>query len=125
MALIVVTILSTLIGLVLNSFYEEKYYTPAINWAGFALQCVFMFLALLTFPDPDVSGWFIAWLIALIVSYVIGLLGCREQAIKAGAERGDMIKAMIAQAILPFGIAVIVIIVIALILGVFSGKKKK
>ena len=123
MAIVIITILSTVIGLVLNAIYDNKYASPAIHWGGFAVQCVFMFLALLTLPNPDVTGWFLLWVVCALVAYTIGIVLCRQQAILAGAEKGDVIKAIIAQVVLPFGVAIVAIIVVGIFLGAFSKKK--
>ena len=125
MAIIVITIISTVAGMVLNSIYSNKYNASAIHWGGFAAQCVFVALALLTLPNPDVSGWFILWVVCTIVAYTVALTVCRIQALNAGAGQTDLVIAMAAQAILPLGVALIVVILIAFVIMATGSNKRK
>lgn len=125
MAIIIITIISTVVGLVLNSIYSNKYNVSAIHWGAFAAQCVFMALALLSLPNPDISGWFILWVVCSVIAYTIALVVCRVQAIGAGAGQTDIVIAMLAQAVLPLGVALIIVILIALVLLAMGNNKKK
>ena len=125
MTIIVITIVSTVAGVVLNSIYSNKYNISAVHWGGLAAQCVFMALTLLTFPNQDISGWFIFWVICTIIAYLVALIGCRVQALNAGAGQTDMVIAMVAQAILPLGVALIIVILIAFVIMSMGNKKKK
>lgn len=89
-AIIVITIIACVGGYVLNKGFEDKYFEPGIQWAPFALQCLFVFLAALTIPDSYVSGWFILWVICTIVSYALGLYMCYHHAITLNAEKKDI-----------------------------------
>ena len=124
MAIIVIIIVSAVTGFLLNAMYENKYATPAINWAMFAIQCVFLIFDFFTWPNPDVTGWFVLWMICTVISFILALLVCRSQAVETGANNADIIKAMIAQMILPFGVALVIFIAIAYIMGAFSKEKK-
>ena len=122
--LIALMIICPIVGWILNNQYTEKYGNMAINWIGFAAQCVFLMLMLFTWPNPEPSGWFILWLVLTIISYEVALVFCYKQAKAIGADNSDIKKAMVAQAITPVGVAIIILIVIAAMFGAFSKSKK-
>jgi hypothetical protein len=123
--IIAVTIVACIFGYVANSIYENKYGTPAVNWAMIVIQCVFMLCALLTFPNPDITGWFILWCLLLTISYVLAIVVCWQECLKVGATQGDKVLAILAQTILPLGMALLIIAVMVLIFGGSGNKKKK
>lgn len=123
--IIVVTILSCIIGYVINVNYEGKYREPAVIWAAFVAQAFFVLCMLFTWQNPEPTTWFIIWLILSVVSYVIAFIMCRSHAKSQHAVSSDVWLAIIAQMILPLGVALVAIIFIAMVLGVMGGGKKK
>lgn len=120
--LIMITILSTVVGIVLNKQFERNYYEQAIDVPWCVLQSIFLFCALMTVPNPDVTGWFILWCVVTVIAYGCGLSTCKQHAIAIEAKPEDVKKAMFAQFILPIGAALVLIIIVVLI---SSGSKKK
>ena len=88
-------------GFVLNSMYAKKYGEAAVQWKLFALQVICIGGALTQFPGDKLSLRFLFWLIASVVSCAAGLWMCRA---------GDTVVAMAAQAILPVGAAVLILL---------------
>ena len=123
--IIAVTIISCVAGYVINANYERKYQEPAIIWPAFAVQAFFVLCMLLTWPNPEPTTWFIIWLILSLVSYVIAFIMCKSHAESQHAASSDIWLAIIAQMILPLGVALVAIILIAMVLGVMGGGKKK
>ena len=120
-----ITLICCASGYYLNHAYSDKYGESAIQWEPFALQFICVSGALLTFSEIEVSGWFILWSIGSVISYAIGLSMCREHAIKQNAGQNDIICAMIAQALLPLGSALLFIIIIAMFFVNTNNKKRK
>ncbi len=121
--IIVVTILSTVTGITLNKQFEGDYYEAAIDVPWCVLQSIFLFCALMTVPNPDVTGWFVFWCVGTVIFYMCGLSSCKKHAIAVGAKPEDITKAMFAQFVLPIGAALVLVIIVAIIFS--SGKKKK
>lgn len=124
-AIIAITILSCMAGYLINSSYQNKYNEPAVNWAAFAFQAFSVMGMLITWPNPDITGWFIAWTMLAIMSYIVGIIACKQHAEAQHAAQSDVWLAIIAQILLPLGVAIVVIIIIAMMLGVFGGGSKK
>lgn len=120
--LILLTIISTVAGWILNKNFKEIYSIDAIHVCGFVFQTIGVFCILLTIEH--ISIWLILAVAFTTVSYIYALQACKMQAISINASDEDINKAMLAQAILPFGVAVILLLLIAWIMGAFSGKKK-
>ena len=91
----------------------------------FAIQAFFILCTLITWPNPDVTVWFVIWCILTIISYIIAFIVCKQHAEQQKAARLDVNKAIAAQMILPIGTAIVVLLVIAMILWAFGGGKKK
>ena len=102
-------------GLVLNRMYAKKYGEAAVQWKLFALQAICIGGALTQFPGDEVSFQFLFWLIASVVSCAAGLWLCRQHAKRQQAGPGDTIVAMAAQAILPVGAAVVILLAVGMI----------
>ncbi len=122
--IIVITIVACLYGYFANSYYQGKYNAPAADIGMLIIQSFFMLCVFLTIPNPDISGWFILWTILLIISYIVALLVCKQQCLKDSADKKDTIIALLTQAITPLGVALLIMVVIAIITG-SSGKKKR
>ncbi|ADL36512.1 hypothetical protein bpr_IV148 (plasmid) [Butyrivibrio proteoclasticus B316] len=123
--ILVIMIGSSAVGYYFNRSYEDKYGEPAINWAAFVLQALFILCALFTWPNPDVSFWFIVWCLLSLISYVVAVIACKQHAEQQGALREDIKKAIAAQILLPVGTAIVILLAIAMVLGVLGGGKKK
>lgn len=111
-----------LIGRSLNNDFKQKYGVEAIRWESFVWQCIFLALTAFTMFDNKISGWQILWIICTIASYGYALGETRKHALKIGASSNDVTKAMISQAIYPFGATIIILTILAML---FGGKKKK
>ena len=110
-----------LIGRSLNNDFKQKYGVEAIRWDIFVWQCLFLALTAFTMFDNKISGWQILWSICTIASYGYALDETRKHALKIGASANDVTKAMISQAIYPFGATIIILTIFAMLFG----KKKK
>ena len=101
--LMFLSVIGCVLGLVLNSRYAKKYGEQAIQWGPFILQLLVTGVALARFPEHGMSPRFLFWLVLLVAAYAFGLRECRKHAVKQQADPGDVVSAMIAQAVLPLG----------------------
>ncbi len=104
------------LGFFLNRAYAKKYGDAAIQWKPFVLQFICIGGALSQLPGDEVSFRFLFWITACVAAYAIGLWLCRQHAKKQQAEPGDTVCAMTAQAVLPFGAALAVIMIAGMVL---------
>ena len=114
----VITCLSAiccLAGFILNSTYAKKYGKPAIQWKLFALQLICICGALTQIPDNGLSFKFLFWTAAAVSAYAAGLWKCRERANHLEAEPADVAGAMTAQAVLPIGSALLIMMLAGII----------
>ena len=102
-------------GFVLNSMYAKKYGVPAIQWKLFALQFICIGGALMQLPGDEMSSRFLFWIIAGVISCAAALWMCRQHAKSQQAGLGDTVVAMAAQAILPVGAAVVILMAAGMI----------
>ncbi|MBQ3366210.1 MAG: hypothetical protein IJG43_05945 [Acidaminococcaceae bacterium] len=102
-------------GFVLNRIYAKKYGEAAVQWKLFALQAICIGGALTQLPVDERSFQFLFWLIASVVSCAAGLCLCRQHAKRQQAGPGDTVVAMAAQAILPVGAAVVILMAAGMI----------
>ncbi len=123
--IIIITIIACVFGYCANSYYQNKYTIPAVDVGMLIIQCIFMVLAMLTLPNPDVTFWFVLWVVLLIGSYIVAIFVCKQQCSNVGATRNDTILAILAQTVIPLGVALFIIILIALVLSSTGGGKKK
>ena len=108
--LIIAAFLCCAFGFLLNRMYAKKYGDPAIQWKPCALQFICIAGALTQFPGDEMSLRFLFWIIASVVSCAAGLWMCRQHAGRQQAGAGDTVVAMAAQAILPVGAAVLILL---------------
>ena len=108
--LIIAAFLCCAFGFLLNRMYAKKYGDPAIQWKPCALQFICIAGALTQFPGDEMSLRFLFWIIASGVSCAAGLWMCRQHAGRQQAGAGDTVVAMAAQAILPVGAAVLILL---------------
>ena len=113
--LIIAAFLCCAFGFLLNRMYAKKYGDPAIQWKPCALQFICIAGALTQFPGDEMSLRFLFWIIASVVSCAAGLWMCRQHAGRQQAGAGDTVVAMAAQAILPVGAAVLVLLAAGMI----------
>ena len=104
------------LGFFLNRAYAEKYREAAIQWPSLILQCICVAGALSQLPGDGVSLWFVFWLVAVGVSYAGGLWLCRQHAKMQQAGQGDTVCAITAQTVLPFGLALALLMAAGMIL---------
>ena len=104
------------LGFFLNRAYAEKYREAAIQWPSLILQCICVVGALSQLPGNGMSLWFVFWLLAVAGSYAGGLWLCRQHANMQQAGQGDVVRAMTAQAVLPFGLALAFLMAAGMIL---------
>ena len=102
------------LGFFLNRIYAHKYREAAIQWKPLILQLICIGGALSQLPGDEVSFRFLFWIAASVVSYAIGLWACSQHAKKQNAEPGDTVCAMAAQAVLPFGAALLVMMLMGM-----------
>ena len=113
--MIALSVIGCVVGFLLNRAYTKKYGEPAIQWKLFIVQVICIIGALSQLPDGEVSFRFLFWAAVALLSFVAGLWLCRQHAKNQQAEPGDTAAAMAAQALLPLGVA----LVIMMIAGVF------
>ncbi len=78
--------------------------------------CVVGFFLNRTYATTDeISFRFLFWIIVTFLSYGAGLWQCRQHAKRQQAEPGDTVIAMAAQAILPVGAAVVILLATGMI----------
>ena len=102
-------------GFLLNRMYAKKYGDPAIQWKPCVLQFICIGGALTQLPGDEMSLRFLFWIIASVVSCAAGLWMCRQHAGRQQAGAGDTVVAMAAQAILPVGAAVVILMAAGMI----------
>ena len=113
--LIVAAFLCCAFGFLLNSMYAKKYGNPAIQWKPCVLQFICIGGALTQLPGDEMSLRFLFWIIASMISCAAALWMCRQHAKSQQAGPGDTVVAMVAQAILPVGAAVLVLLAAGMI----------
>ncbi len=123
--IIAITIVSCIIGYVLNVNYGGKYHESAVVWPAFVAQAFLVMCMLLTWPNPEPTTWFFIWTVLTVVSYVIAIVACKSHAESQHATKADVYLAILSQIILPLGVALVIIIIIGMMLGVIGGGKKK
>ena len=102
-------------GFVLNSMYAKKYGESAVQWKPCVLQFICIGGTLIQLPGDEMSLQFLFWIVASVFSCVAGLLLCRQHAKCQPAGPGDTVVAMAAQALLPFGAAVVILLAAGMI----------
>ena len=121
---IAVTIICCSIGYSLNKDFKKKYEQPGLDYLSLVFQCFFVLAVMCTWPRSDVSGWVVLWIVCLIGSYAFGIYRCRKNAISIGSKSDDVVKAILAQCVLPVGVALVIIIVLALLVQQDNKRKK-
>lgn len=107
-------------GCILNRSYAKKYGEPAVQWKLFALQLICTCGALTQVPGDELSVKFLFWTAAAVFAYMAGLRKCRGRAKQLGAEPADAAGAMAAQAVLPVGSALLVMMILGMIVFGFA-----
>lgn len=127
LAIIITSVVCFAGGYLLNRDFQEKYQESGIVWPPCIVQCICVFLVLITLPSDsdEPSAWFIIFLLCAIVSYIWGILSCRNHARGLSADDAGIVKALIAQAMLPFGIALIIMIFLALTVGQKDRRRRR
>lgn len=124
--IIVTTVICCAIGYTLNKDFNIKYGQSGIDYLSLVFQCFFVLADMCTWQRSEVvSGWFILWTICLIASYVLGIYRCRKHAIEICSEPDDIGKAIVPQCILPVGVALVIIILLAIAVRQDNKRKKK
>lgn len=123
MWVMIIMVASLIAGYVLNKSFDEKYGSSALQLGYLVLQTVCLCIAIFSINGP----W---WLIIIgfastIFSYYCGLTACKNFAVMIEAEEGDIKKAVAAQALIPLGAALTVVLIVALFLrgGKSSSRK--
>ena len=123
--IIAVTIICCAIGYSINNDFDAKYGQQGIDYLSLVFQCFFVLAVMSTWPRSEVSGWFVLWTVCLIISYIWGIYRCQKHAIAIGSDSDDISKAVVAQCILPVGVALVIIIVLAIAVRQDNKRKKK
>lgn len=123
--IIAVTIICCAIGYSINNDFDAKYGQPGIDHLSLIFQCFFVFTVMCTWPRSEVSGWFILWTVFLIASYVLGIYRCWKHVLAIGSDSDDVVRAVVAQCILPVGVALVIIILLAIVVRQDNKRKKK
>ncbi len=113
--LIATAFLCCAFGYLLNRMYAKKYGDPAIQWKPCSLQFICIGGTLTQFPGDEMSLRFLFWIIASVISCSAALWMCRQHAKSQQAGLGDTVVAMAAQAILPVGAAVVILLAAGMI----------
>lgn len=98
LAIIITSVVCFAGGYLLNRDFQEKYQESGIVWPPCIVQCICVFLVLITLPSDsdEPSAWFIIFLLCAIVSYIWGILSCRNHARGLSADDAGIAKALIA-----------------------------
>ena len=122
---LILSVAAFIVGLVLDAEYHKNYHATSVNEGTMVVQSIFVALFALTFPTNDVTIWFVLSIIGVTTSYTVGLTLCWKDAKSIHADRKHMIMEMAAQALMPLGFALLIIIVLQMILGSKNGNRKK
>ena len=95
------------LGVSLNRAYKKKYDEPATLFLPSLLQCVAIIGMLFNLPGDAIVG--------VLVSHALGLWMCAKHAAGQGAERSYMIRALIAQLILPMSSTILLLMILGTI----------
>ena len=104
------TIADSLLGFFLNRAYAKQYGEAAVQWGPFALQLIFTGAVLANLPGDELSYGLIICLIGLAASYVFGWWKCWKHAKGQNAGGSYIAAALTAQAVLPLGLALAVML---------------
>ena len=113
--MIVLSVICCVVGFFLNRTYAKKYGEAAVQWKLFVLQVIGIGGALTQLPTDEISFRFLFWIVVTLLSYGAGLWLCRQHAKRQQAGSGDTVVAMAAQAILPVGAAVVILLATGMI----------
>ncbi len=113
--MIVLSVICCVIGFFLNRTYATKYGEAAVQWKLFVLQVIGIGGALTQLPVNEISLCFLFWITVTLLSYGAGLLLCRQHAKRQQAGPSDTVIAMAAQALLPVGAAVVILLTAGMI----------
>jgi hypothetical protein len=123
--LILIMVVALALGIYLNKSFQEEFLVPAVQTVPCILQCVAMGFMLINFPDGNVTGWFILGVVLVIVTYVVAFICCKKNAESEGAEGGTVIKAVVAQFLIPIGVVLLIFVIIAVLCSRNNKKKKR
>jgi hypothetical protein len=105
------------LGVSLNRAYKKKYDEPATLFLPSLLQCVAIIGMLFNLPgdNAELSSELILAIVGVLVSHALGLWMCAKHAAGQGAERSYMIRALIAQLILPMSSTILLLMILGTI----------
>lgn len=113
------------IGVYCYNKYEEKHKKPPLQFGPFLLQVIVLFGS----GVADYFGYegysshkalYIFWIISFLITYGIGLWMCWKHEKEQHHDQSDSILAMAAQAIIPLGLAGMLLLAFKLIMVLFS-----
>ena len=113
--MMVLSVICCVLGVFLNRSYAKKYGEAAVQWKLCALQFICIGGALIQLPGDEMSLQFLFWIVASVISCAAGLWLCQQHAKRQQAGPGDTVVAMAAQALLPFGAAVVILLAAGMI----------
>ena len=113
--MIILSVICCVVGFFLNRTYAKKYGEAAVQWKLFVLQVIGIGGALTQLPGNEISFRFLFWITVTFLSYGAGLWLCRQHAKRQQAGPDDTVVAMAAQAILPVGAAVVILLATGMI----------
>jgi Ca2+/Na+ antiporter len=114
-------IISVVLGLRLNWSFEKKYSSSAIQAGPCLLQCIAIGIVLWNWPVGDVQPWFWVGIVLVVLTYAFAFVFCKRNAVESGATDSDVIKAIVAQFLLPVGVVVLIFVII----GMSADRRKK
>ena len=123
--LLIISVIAFAIGFTFDKIYESYYFESGVNYVSLIIQTVCIVAAVLTYSNTDMGVWFSIAVFGGIISYITGFICCWKQAHNIHASKIHTMMAMIAQAVLPLGFAILIIFIIAYIMGRLSGNKRK
>ncbi len=114
-------------GFALNKEFENKYAEPAVDMFSTCLISLFLLFALTVGIDYEYthSKWLYVWIAAALIMYELAMIIAWKTTKDVGADRKYTIIAMTAQAIMPLGVGLMLLFILAALFGKSSRRRKR
>ena len=112
----------TVIPLFLNRYFEQKYYIGVLMTGPIIFNCVALLLALLANSNEMYE---VPIVVFAVVVYILSCVYVAMKVKKMSCNAFEIFMAVVANALLPVGIVLIIIMVLATLYAASDGKKKK
>lgn len=120
--IIIAIVICTILPMYAKRHFEEKYNTDILMLGPVALNCVAL-LAIMVMDLKGMDEWIS--ILAVIIVYLLTCSYVLRQAKRISSNRIDIVIAVVANALLPMGIVLVVVMTLLVIFASSEGKKKK